>query len=200
MQSQTPTTETASEPSTVNKMGSIAVKNADSALVEPGEQVVEVVRRHAVGIVGIYAQMVIVVCAIFAMAILANNDTFGRIPQSYKGLIMGGAVLLSGLILIPLLVQRFVYKQCRIIVTDKSLVTVVQKSLFNKKTSRLSMSNVEDVSAEQKGILASILGYGTLTIQTAGEEDNFIFPLCPRPNDIADQILQARQAYARTNE
>ncbi|HEU5005251.1 MAG TPA: PH domain-containing protein [Candidatus Saccharimonadales bacterium] len=180
-----------------SKIGAMAVKNADSSLVEPGEQVMDVIHRHAVGIIGIYAQMVIAVGAIFALAILANNDVFGQIPSGYKGPILGGAILLSGIILVPLLIQRFVYRQCRVIVTDKSLVTVVQKSLFSKKTSRLSMSNVEDVSAEQNGILPSMFNYGTLTIQTAGEEDNFIFPLCPKPNDIADKILEARQAYAR---
>lgn len=59
------------------------------------------------------------------------------------------------------------------------------------------MSNVEDVNVEQRGIAAHLFNYGTLTVQTAGEEDNFVFSQCPNANIHAEQILEARQAYAR---
>jgi hypothetical protein len=44
--------------------------------------------------------------------------------------------------------------------------------------------------------LQTIFNYGTLTVETAGEMRNFVFPYCPNPNKYADQILDARQAYA----
>ena len=76
----------------------------------------------------------------------------------------------------------------------------MQKTLFNRKVSRLSMSNVEDVNEEQRGIISSLFNYGTLTVQTAGTEDNFVFTLCPDPTKLADKIIEARQAYARSLE
>jgi uncharacterized membrane protein YdbT with pleckstrin-like domain len=76
----------------------------------------------------------------------------------------------------------------------------MQKTLFNRKVSRLSMSNVEDVNEEQRGIIASIFNYGTLTVQTAGTEDNFIFTMCPNPAQLADKIIEARQAYAKSHQ
>jgi uncharacterized membrane protein YdbT with pleckstrin-like domain len=82
-----------------------------------------------------------------------------------------------------------------LLVTDMNLVQILQKGLFVRKVSRLSMSNVEDVTAEQKGILPTIFNYGTLTVQTAGEMENFVFPYCPNPNKYADRILDARQAF-----
>jgi hypothetical protein len=45
-----------------------------------------------------------------------------------------------------------------------------------------------------------MFNYGTLEIQTAGTEDNFVFPFCPTPNKYADQIIEARQNYARSLE
>jgi hypothetical protein len=90
----------------------------------------------------------------------------------------------------------WIYRQSQIILTDKSLVYVTQNGLFNRKISRLSMSNLEDVSSEQRGILPTMFNYGTLTVQTAGEQDNFIFPFCPRPNHYAEEMLEARQKYA----
>src|SRR5205085_12316471 len=106
------------------------------------------------------------------------------------------ATVVIALTSLMVFVAIYVYTQCRILVTNKNLVQILQKTLFNRKVSRLSMSNVEDVNAEQRGILATIFNYGTLTVQTAGEMDNFIFTLCPNPNKYAEQILEAREAYA----
>jgi hypothetical protein len=60
------------------------------------------------------------------------------------------------------------------------------------------MSNVEDVNEEQRGVLASIFNYGTLTVETAGARENFVFTLCPNPAGLADRIIEARQAYAKS--
>ena len=62
------------------------------------------------------------------------------------------------------------------------------------------MSNVEDVSAEERGILSTVFDYGTIVVQTAGALENFIFPYCPQPSKYADQIIEARQRYARALE
>jgi len=96
-----------------------------------------------------------------------------------------------------LLISTKVYRGCRLLITDRNLVMITQRSLFNRKISRLSMSNVEDVNVEQRGVLPSILNYGILTIQTAGEIDNFIFKFCPQPNDYAQKILEARERYVK---
>lgn len=187
------------EPSrpAAGRIGSVAVKNADQELVEPGEVIETVVHRHPIGIIGIYIEMIIGIIVVLVGVVLAIAGTFGKLPSDARPWIGLGALLLIGFLAIILLMSSYVYRSCRIIITDQSLVAVVQQALFARKISRLSMSNVEDVTAEQRGILASMLNFGTLTIQTAGQEDNFIFPFCPRPNDVADQILACRQAYAR---
>ena len=112
------------------------------------------------------------------------------------------AIIVLGAVLIVLVLftVTYIYRQSKLLVTDRSLVQIMQKSLFNKKVSRLSMSNVEDVSEEQRGILSSIFNYGTLMVQTAGTMENFIFTLCPNPSGLADRIIEARQDYARKIE
>jgi uncharacterized membrane protein YdbT with pleckstrin-like domain len=99
------------------------------------------------------------------------------------------------LLFFVLFIATYIYRQSMLLVTDMNLVQILQKGLFVRKVSRLSMSNVEDVTAEQKGILPTIFNYGTLTVQTAGEMENFVFPYCPNPNKYADRILDARQAF-----
>ena len=57
------------------------------------------------------------------------------------------------------------------------------------------MENVEDVTSEQGGIFPTIFNYGVLKVETAGEQNNFIFKYCPNPNAYAKALQDARAAY-----
>jgi hypothetical protein len=174
-------------------------KSPDSDMLEPGEEIVTVVRRSFIGLLGIYLVAIAAVLAIFTLIIALTTDSVSagdgyEIPTEVDAIMVLGATFL----VLILFAATYIYRQSRLLITDRSLVQITQKSLFIRKVSRLSFSNVEDVSAEQRGILASLFGYGTLMVQTAGERDNFIFNLCPKPNQLADRIIEARQKYADT--
>ncbi len=168
-------------------------KQPDEDMLEPGESILTVVHRSLIGLVGIYLVAILAIGAIFTLIIAlasgSSSSSGDTISTQLGAIIVVGAVLL----VLLLFTATYVYRQSRLLVTDKSLVQVMQKTLFIRKVSRLSMSNVEDVNEEQRGILASIFGYGTLTVQTAGTQDNFVFTLCPSPARLADRIIEARQ-------
>ena len=169
-------------------------------MLEPGECILTVVHRSIIGLVGIYLVAIVAVVAIFALVIAVSPDTFDTSSDTISGSLSAIMVLGAILLVLILFTATYVYRQSRLLVTDKSLVQILQKTLFIRKVSRLSMSNVEDVNEEQRGIIASIFNYGTLTVQTAGTEDNFVFTLCPNPAALADRIIEARQAYAKSLE
>lgn len=171
-----------------------------SGLVDPGEQTLTIVRRTVIGIIAIYLEALLAIVAILAVILLLAPDLFSSLTDQSQRLLMGGIVFALALLIFILFIATTIYRENKLIVTDQSLVQVLQKTLFNRKVSRLSMSNVEDVNAEQRGIPATIFNYGTLVVQTAGEMENFIFPWCPNPNFYAQQILEARQAYAEKLE
>lgn len=191
MQPETPAPQAAS-PETDPSLA-----RADSDLLEPGEELVKVVHRHPIGIVFIYIETLIGVIAILALAMVLAPSFFQDLSGNAYWLFLAAVVFGATLIALILFLATYIYRQCRLLVTDRSLIQVMQRGLFNRKVSRLSMSNVEDVNAETKGFLATIFGYGTLNVETAGEMENFTFPYCPKPNYYADQIIEARQAYAR---
>lgn len=182
---------------TAPNLGSLAIKNADEKLLEPGEHLVKTVYRHPIGIVGIYAEMTTGIVVMLVLLVLGLAGTFGPLNTSTKALAVLGTIIVSIFLAGILLLSAHVYRKSRLLIADKSLVSTVQRALFSRKIARLSMANVEDVTCDQKGILQSLFNYGTLTIQTAGQEDNFIFPYCPKPNEVADQIIEARQAFVR---
>ncbi|HET9721965.1 MAG TPA: PH domain-containing protein [Candidatus Saccharimonadales bacterium] len=172
-------------------------RSMEADMLEPGEQVLTVVRRSFVGLLGIYLIATVAVATIVALVIAISPDTFSPSENNLSAALVA-TILLSALFLgLILFTATYVYRQSKLLITDRSLVQVLQKTLFNRKVSRLSMSDVEDVNEEQRGVFASIFNYGTLTVQTAGTEDNFIFSLCPEPARLADRVITARQAYTK---
>lgn len=166
-------------------------------MLEAGECILTVVHRSIIGLLGIYLVAIVAVAAIFSLIIALSPDTFNTDSPNISPLL--GAIIVVGAVLLVLIVfiATYIYRQSRLLITDRSLVQILQKSLFIRKVSRLTMADVEDVSSEQRGILASIFGYGTLTIQTAGEKENFVFSFCPTPQKYADQVIEARQKFIR---
>jgi uncharacterized membrane protein YdbT with pleckstrin-like domain len=151
------------------------------------------IRKHIIGIILIYLAVLGAAAVIFAFIVIVAPDIFTKSTNltSFAALSVFAVALLA----FVLFIATYIYRESHIIVTNRSLIQVLQKGLFVRKVSRLSFADVEDVNAEQRGILQSLFNYGTLNIQTAGEIENFTFTYCPKPNFDAEQILEARQGF-----
>lgn len=172
----------------------------DEELLVAGEHVVVIVRKHIIGLIFIYLQALVGVIAVLSILFIAAPDTFNNLSDQGNRIVVALVVFGLAVLVFFLFVATYVYRSSRLLVTDKNLIQIDQKSLFIRTVSRLSMSNVEDVTADMRGILPTIFNYGRLHIQTAGERPNFDFTYCPTPNKYADQVLEARQAFAEAVE
>ncbi len=150
------------------------------------------IAKHPIGVVILYIQAVIglsvaAFLAYFLTPVVVTNsdDAF-----FYATLFMVGGAFLTVLVLA---VATFIYFQNRLIMTDRNITQILQYGLFNRKVSQLNISNVEDVTALQNGVLQTMFNYGTLKIETAGEQMNFNFTNCPSPGHYAKIILDARE-------
>lgn len=76
------------------------------------------------------------------------------------------------------------------IVTSQRIINTEQKGLFARTSSEQKLSRIQDVTSEVVGIFETILDYGTIYIQTAGEQERFIFKQVPHPGDVAKKILK----------
>jgi hypothetical protein len=167
-------------------------------MLEPGESVLTIVHRSLIGLIGIYLVAIVAFAALVVLLVTISPDTFSNSTSSISDPLNAVIILAAVLLALILFTATYIYRQSRLLVTDRSLVQIMQRTLFIRKVSRLSMSNVEDVSEEQRGFLSSLFNYGTLIVQTAGTMENFIFTLCPNPTALADKIIEARQAYAKS--
>lgn len=163
--------------------------------MQAGETVVADIKRHPIGIIAVYVGcgllMALVALLVFSVLPSFGDDTSGGVSQI-------GAVILLALgitCILYALIATKVYWGNRWIVTTDSITQVDQRSLFHRQSSQLSLGNIEDVTAEQNGVLTHIFGYGVVKVETAGEHSKFQFLYCPNPNYYAQQILATRETF-----
>lgn len=76
------------------------------------------------------------------------------------------------------------------IVTNDRILDINQKGLFGRTVAELDLTRIQDVHSEIKGIIPTLLSYGTVEIQTAGGEQNFIFEQVPNPHGVRQRIIE----------
>jgi hypothetical protein len=164
--------------------------------MQPGEKIICEIKRHPIGLLGVYVSIALLLVLIMVLGYGIGPSIFTDVDKtkvySYTSLILLVALAFSA---ITVLIAHVVYWGNRWVVTSDSVTQITQLSLFSKQSSQLSMGNLEDVTAEQNGILAHMFNYGVLKAETAGEHSKFRFIYCPNPNYYAQQILGAREAF-----
>ena len=171
------------------------------SVMQPGEVEICHIKRHPIGILTIYVATGLVLLIVAVMALLVAP---ALIPDSVAGnnqvMQVGGILFLLLAIASTLyaLIATRVYWGNSWVVTSDSMTQISQTSLFNRQSSQLALVNIEDVTAEQNGILTHVFHYGVLKVETAGEHSKFQFLYCPNPNYYAKKILTAREALGQT--
>lgn len=163
-------------------------------VLQPGEQVLCDMKRHPIGLFGVYVSSGIVVLLALGAAVAIPQFVTGLSSQGKLAVLAGAAFLLL-IVLLYTYVAAVVYNGNRWIVTNDSITQITQRGLFSKETSQLSMANLEDVTVDQDGLLQSMFNFGTLRAESAGARGKFFFDFCPRPKEYARKVIEAHEAY-----
>jgi len=159
--------------------------------VDNDEKKLAEVPKHPIGILGMFFLVGVgMLAAIVLVYALLPSLLDSSLLLFITNIFAGSAVLLALLINI---LAAVVYRQNRLIITDRNITQILQYGLFSRKVSQLNLVNVEDVTSIQSGILSTLFGYGTVKIETAGEQENFNYTYCPRPTYYTKVILEARE-------
>lgn len=86
------------------------------------------------------------------------------------------------------------------IVTDQRLVDISQNGMFNRHISELQIRQVQDVSAHVEGFFDTILHFGDVYIETAGNRENFIFSSIPHPYTVSKLIVDLHEKAVESLE
>lgn len=161
---------------------------------EADEKVLFVLKQHPFGIILIYIISITAFIIALSMTSYLLPSLFTSASEVYVlwfVIALGAALILF----VVLILSSFVYNQSRFTLTNKKIVQITQKSIYERKISHLSLANIEDVTSNQRGILANMFNFGTIKVETAGEQANFIFVLCPDPHRVARIILESKDNF-----
>lgn len=75
-------------------------------------------------------------------------------------------------------------------ITNRRIIDVEQHGLFGRTIAELKMYRVQDVTSEIKGFIPTMFNFGTVYVQTAGEEQRFVFENIPNPYGASKIILE----------
>ncbi|MEI7792219.1 MAG: PH domain-containing protein [Candidatus Berkelbacteria bacterium] len=161
---------------------------------EKGEKVFLLVRKHWWNYIPFAITGILMILPIIAVFMYWSANS-ADIPYETGTLIIGGLTIYTMFILSVQLIGFISYYLDVYIVTDHRIVDIDQAGLFNRKISELHLHQVQDVNAQVKGIFATLLHFGDVNIQTAGERENFIFSAIPNPYTVAKQIINLHEAH-----
>lgn len=155
------------------------------------EQTIYLLRRHWFAIIPVIIGFIIVLILPFAAYayIRFQYPEFFSIQSRLALFIVGTSLFFLYTWLF--LYQNFIDWILDIwIVTNYRIVNIEQKGLFGRTMSELMLYNVQDVTSEINGFIPTMLNYGAVRIQSAGEASRFDFEDIEHPTVIAKRILE----------
>jgi len=153
------------------------------------------IRKHQFGLFIILTTGVLIALAIFAgVTILASANILNSLGfGNFNAVLVFAGFLLSILVIIITMVNAHLYRNNVVFVTNEKLAQVLFITLFNRKISQLGIGDVQDVTVQQNGFLPNLVGYGTLVVETAGEQQNYTFTFVPKPYETSKVIISAHE-------
>jgi len=165
--------------------------------IDSDEIIIAVYRHHPIAYIIplLLAALMIIVIIGLAFALTTISVTGSTIiDPAFQSNIFIGVGIFSLLILIFSYIPIWTKMQDQIVLTNESVIQILQTSLFSDRISQLSLQHVADVTVNA-GFWGNMFGYGHITIETPGEQDNFEYGMLPDANVAAREISEAHENF-----
>ena len=154
---------------------------------KPYEKIVHVLRRH--WLTFLPTAILYLVLGAIPLLILFLNSAVLTDPQ-IRTLVALAFCIYELSIALFFYASFLIYYLDMIVVTNDRLVEVQQRNLFSRSVSELDLYKLQDATSDVSGFVATIFDYGRLTLQTAGEKENFDFPGVAHPHDLRRELME----------
>lgn len=166
---------------------------------DDAEEILLEIRKHIFGqiiiiLTGIFV-MVAITAAMIGLALATREDSLlgGTGSSEYQGVMVLIGFLLTIFAGIGMLIGVYLYRSNVVFITNQKIAQVLYLTIFNRKISQLNIGDVQDVTVSQNGFTARLFNYGTLVIETAGEQNNYTFTYVPNPYESSKTIILAHE-------
>lgn len=166
--------------------------------LNPNEQIVLIVRKHWIAILGRAVALVFAIITPLLLLIILPIITPG-----FPGWQAGNFVYLYTLAYSMMLVFAWIsfffgwteYSLDIWVVTTHRIFIVEQKAMFYREISSLTLDKIQDLTIDMDGFLPTMLKFGEITVETAGEHKNFNFPNAKNPEAIKVAINSIQKDF-----
>jgi membrane protein YdbS with pleckstrin-like domain len=157
----------------------------------PDEKIVKIVRKDIFILFKkfLFSLLIMVLPLLFfAMVLMIYPDMIGgEVSNAAMILAVSGYYLFAWLFAFFLFIDYYLDVW---IITSERIIDIQQNGFFSRTIAEQRLSRVQDVTSEVKGAMATILRFGDVYVQTAGETQRFNFYSVPRPDLIRDLIIK----------
>ncbi len=163
--------------------------------LEPGERVIKAVRKH--WLVFLFETLPFILLALLPVLI---EPLLSLLPQGY---VSTGAFDLSEPWTRLLLGSWWLFMWTGFfnaftkfyldvwVITTARIVNIHQHRFFDREVSSFLLARVQDVTTEVDGIFQTLIGFGTLRVETAGDSSkDFEIKGVPNPERLRDLIMR----------
>jgi len=155
-------------------------------------------RRHWIEVAKIFAVTAVFI-ALPLVVYIAVLSYVSELSETFSAIfILGGSAFYLFVILYAF--SSFIDYYLDVwIVTNQRIVNIEQRGLFDRTISEKELSRMQDITSTIEGFWGTVFRYGTVQIQTAGEEQHFIFKNVPYPDEVARAISNLVSEYKKGN-
>jgi hypothetical protein len=176
--------------------------------LHPDEKIIIVKRRHWLPITLQGVSFFILGASPFIFVTIINAIYFSSLPRA------GGTPSLSGVVeYIPIgffisiawaffawigfFVSWTNYYLDILAITNKRIIDIEQIGLFARDIAELRIEHIEDIKVQVVGLVASLLHFGNLHIQSAGSDKEIILRHIPNPHKLRETISKLQEDISR---
>lgn len=162
-----------------------------------GEYIISAVRRHPIGLLGpvLVSTILLTIIASFTVNYEPIMTSTGILVTPAFGPVLLIGLLLMSLVLLGTYIVIWVYVNNRFFLTNESVIQEIQTSLFARHEQTVSLSNIEDASFRQHGIIQTLLDYGSIRLSTEGDETTYRFQFVAKPKNEIAVLNNAVEAF-----
>lgn len=159
---------------------------------EPDEKIIASLHRHWFVFIGKFGLCVLLMAVPVGIWFVWDLQSSTPLDSSSFG--YGLAIMAAGLYYLFIWMLAFGfwldYYLDYFLITDRRVVDIEQSGLFARSVAELRLYRIQDVTSEVKGLWPTLLRFGNVYIQTAGEKERFVFQQVPHPDLVVKQLLK----------
>lgn len=165
--------------------------------LEPGEVIIHNVRQHifVLALNMLPLLLLAFVPLVFSGVMDFVTSTSPQLNAAYAGFHIPASTqrFLVGIWLLGIWTSAFSmftrYYLTVWVITNMRIVDIRQYGFFNREVSSFLLDRLQDITTGVSGFLGTLIGYGRLSLETAGKDESFYMDTIPNPEAIRDEIM-----------